>query len=233
MPILQLLSLTVPIFLLIGLGAFSVRAGWFPEKQAQGLAAFVLNYALPALVLGALAGQDLEKTFDWRYVAAYGCGSLAAFLAAFAGIRFLLARPLTAAALGGLGGATSNTGFIGFPVASLAFGSAALVAMPLNMLVENILIIPLALALAEAGRQGGAPLGATLAATARRLWRPAKGLLTSWTTSGKTQNSPRRAGSRTPRTVHSESAAAVATAFGTTHIGQRDARRSAFGSAVL
>ncbi|MGN6770563.1 MAG: AEC family transporter [Rhizobiaceae bacterium] len=171
MPILQLLSLTVPIFLLIGLGAVSVRAGFFPEKQIEGMAAFVLHFALPALVLGALAGQDLGRIFDWHYVVAYGTGSLFAFCTAFSVLRFGLKRPLSSAAIGAMGGAASNTGFIGYPVTMLAFGPLALTAMPLNMMVENILIIPLGLALAEAGSQNGASFGQTLATTARRLLR--------------------------------------------------------------
>ena len=171
MPILQLLSLTVPIFLLIGLGAVSARAGFIAERQTDGLAAFVLNFALPALVFGALAGQDLGTSFDWRYVAAYGSGSLFAFSAAFSILRFGLKRSLSAAAIGGMGGATSNTGFIGYPVTLLAFGPLVLTAMPLNMMVENILIIPLALALAESGSQDSAPLARVLATTARRLAR--------------------------------------------------------------
>jgi predicted permease len=171
MPILQLLSLTVPIFLLIGLGGISVRAGFVAENQIDGLAAFVLQFALPALVLGALAGQDLGSNFDWRYVAAYGVGSLFAFSAAFSILRFGLKRSLSSAAIGGMGGAASNTGFIGYPVTLLAFGPLALTAMPLNMMVENILIIPLGLALAEAGSQNGASFGQTLATTARRLLR--------------------------------------------------------------
>jgi predicted permease len=171
MPILQLLSLTVPIFLLIGLGTVSVRTGFVPEKHIEGLAAFVLNFALPALVLGALAGQDLARTFDWRYVAAYGAGSLFAFSTAFSILRFGLKRPLSAAAIGSMGAAASNTGFIGYPVTLLAFGPLALKAMPLNMIVENILIISLGLALAESGSQNGASIGRTLATTARRLLR--------------------------------------------------------------
>jgi predicted permease len=171
MPILQLLSLTVPIFLLIGLGAFSARAGLIQERQVDGLAAFVLNFALPALVLGALARQNLEQTFDWRYVVAYATGSLVAFATAFAILRFGLKRPLSAAAIGGIGGAASNTGFIGFPVTSLAFGSLALTALPLNMMVENILIIPLGLALAEAGNGEGGSARRTVVETAKRLSR--------------------------------------------------------------
>ncbi|MBN9076386.1 MAG: AEC family transporter [Rhizobiales bacterium] len=171
MPILQMLSLTVPIFLLIGLGAISARSGLIEEKQVEGLAAFVLNFALPALVLGALARQDLGRTFDWRYVAAYAGGSLVAFLAVFSILRFGLKRPFSSAAIGGMGGATSNTGFVGFPVTSLAFGSLALTAMPLNMMVENMLIIPLALALAEWGKEEGVSVGRTVVATAKRLSR--------------------------------------------------------------
>lgn len=171
MPITELLSLTLPIFLLIGLGLFAVRAGISSTQQIDGLAKFVLDFALPALILNALSRQDLSQTFDWRYIVAYGGGSLVAFSATFFILRLGLERTRTAAAIGALGGATSNTGFIGFPVASLAFGATALTAMPLNMLVENILIIPLALALAESGVQDGGSLLRSIMVTAKRLSR--------------------------------------------------------------
>jgi predicted permease len=70
-----------------------------------------------------------------------------------------------------LGMAASNSGFIGYPIASLILGSTAGLALALCMIVENILIIPIALGLAEAGSQTGAPVGAILSATAGRLIR--------------------------------------------------------------
>ncbi len=164
-------ALIVPILLLIGTGFVAARVGIASREHIEGLAVFVLNFALPALVLNALSRQDIRQTFNWNYVAAYGAGSLMAFFAALLVLRIALGKPLTCAAIGGLGGATSNTGFIGFPVASLALGAPALTALPLTMLVENILIIPLALALAEAGSQGRTSWRSAVAQTAGRLSR--------------------------------------------------------------
>ena len=60
-------------------------------------------------------------------------------------------KPLTAAgAVHALGGSISNSAFIGYPLVTLALGPVAVVAMALNMIVENILMMPLTLALAEA-----------------------------------------------------------------------------------
>jgi predicted permease len=167
----QLLPLILPIFLLMAVGFAAVRARFISEAQVQALGVFVLNFALPALILNALLRQDLRQTLDWNYIAAYAFGSLAAFAAVFLVARFVLRRPLDAAAIAALGASAANSGFVGFPVAQLALGAVALTALPLSMLVENILIIPLALALGEMARhQGGSP-GRLVLETGRRLSR--------------------------------------------------------------
>lgn len=167
----QLLPLILPIFLLMAVGFAAVRTRFAGEAQVQALGAFVLNFALPALILNALLRQDLRQTLDWSYVAAYALGSLAAFAIAFLLARVALRRPLDAAAVAALGASASNSGFVGFPVTQLALGAVALTALPLTMLVENILIIPLALALGEMARQHGQSPGRVALETARRLAR--------------------------------------------------------------
>jgi predicted permease len=51
----------------------------------------------------------------------------------------------------GLGMACSNSGFVGYPIALLSLGPIAGVSLALNMIVENLIIIPLMLAWAETG----------------------------------------------------------------------------------
>ncbi|RST81162.1 AEC family transporter [Aquibium carbonis] len=164
-----ILPLMFPILFLIGLGFVAVRTGYATNGQIDGLAGFVVNFALPAIIFSTFTGQKLSETINLPYLAAYAGGSLIAFAIVFALMRLVLSRPLTTAAIGALGGTGSNTGFIGFPVASLVIGAPAFVAMPLTMLVENILIIPLALTLAELGRNQGGTVASLLAGTARRL----------------------------------------------------------------
>lgn len=167
----ELLPLILPIFILMGVGFLAVRGNAVSRQQVQALSLFVLNFALPALILNALLRQDLRQTLNWSYVAAFALGSLVAFAAVFALGRLVLRRPLDGAAIAALGASASNSGFVGFPVAHLSLGSVALTALPLCMLVENILIIPLALALGEMARQEGQSPRRLAAETVRRLSR--------------------------------------------------------------
>jgi len=167
-----LISLILPIFLLIALGFGAVRGRIIADGMAQAIAAFVMNFALPALILHALLRQDFRETFNWAYVVAYGGGSVAAaFAVLLAGLLLVLRRPMPRAAMAAMGGCASNTGFVGFPVASLAVGAAALPALPLTILIENILVMPLAIVLAEASTQEGRGALATLRHTFARLVR--------------------------------------------------------------
>jgi malonate transporter len=168
---LDLLSITLPIFLIIALGFATVRGKLVPADLVPALGFFVLNLALPALVLHALLAQDLSQTFNWNYLFAYAGGSLLIFAVMLVLFQIILKRDLPHAAIAALGSVASNSGFVGFPVATLAVGAAALTALPLSMLVENVLVIPLALALAEAGSQRGQTFGAAVRQTALRLVR--------------------------------------------------------------
>lgn len=167
----DLLSLTIPIFLLIALGFGAARSGVVQAEFVRGLGFFVLNFALPALVLHALLEQDLRQTFNWSYLLVYAGGSLAVFLVSLLILRVWSRRDLTEASLASFGTVAANSGFIGFPVASLSIGAPALTALPLTMLVENVLVIPLALALAEIGQQRGQALRAIVGQSALRLAR--------------------------------------------------------------
>ncbi|QJQ94188.1 MULTISPECIES: AEC family transporter [Halomonadaceae] len=167
---LEILGITTPIFLLIGLGYLAMRLRLTTREQLQGVGSFVMYFALPALVIRALSEHPLDEVMHLGYLLAYGLGSLAVFLLALAITRWQR-KPLNAGALYALGMAASNSGFVGYPVAFMVLGSPAAIFLALNMLVENLLIIPAALILAELGSQRGATLRATLQQTASRLAR--------------------------------------------------------------
>jgi malonate transporter len=62
----------------------------------------------------------------------------------------------TLSALCGMGMSCSNSGFVGYPIASQVVGAApAAVALALCMIVENLLMIPLALLIADTRPEGG------------------------------------------------------------------------------
>lgn len=168
---LEILAITTPIFLLIGMGYLAMASRLINREQVQGIATFVLYFALPALVIRALTQNPLEEVFQPQYLLAYGLGSLAVFvLALVVGMRWQR-KSLSEGAIQALGMSASNSGFVGYPVAAMVLGSPAAVFLALNMLIENLLIIPAALILAEMGRQSGAGFATTLRKTMLRLAR--------------------------------------------------------------
>jgi predicted permease len=156
---------------LIAIGFGATRLGAVDAAFIRGLGSFVLNFAMPALILHAFLAQDLRQTFNGNFLLVYGGASLLAFAVLWSLFRLALRRGRSHAAIATLGGVASNSGFVGFPVASLALGAPALSALPMALLVENVLIIPLALGLAEAGRLQGKP---PLVLARETVWRLAR-----------------------------------------------------------
>jgi malonate transporter and related proteins len=167
----DLVSITLPIFLLIAIGFAAARLRVVDAEFIRGLGFFVLNFAMPALILHAFLAQDLRQAFNGSFLLVYGGASLLVFALLWGLFRIVLQRDGAHAAIATLGGVSSNSGFIGFPVASLALGAPALSALPMALLVENVLIIPLALGLAEAGRQDRKRLLAPARGSVSRLAR--------------------------------------------------------------
>jgi malonate transporter and related proteins len=166
----DLLSLTLPLFLLIAQGFAAARSALFTDSDIRTLGTFVLYVALPALIVRAFSQRSLTEIFDAHYVAAVGSASMAVFALGWWGARRLrLSRE--GAALTALGMCGSNTGYFGYPLAVLVIRPGAAVAMAMNMLVENLPVTPLALALAESASLGQQHWRRSLVDTAHRLLR--------------------------------------------------------------
>jgi malonate transporter and related proteins len=144
---LDILSITGPIYIAIALGYLSTRAGWFTRADMRTFGNFVIRLALPALLFHSLARRDIDDILNGRYLLIYAAGSLLAMGLAMAWAR--RREDATSSAYFGMGSACPNSGFVGYPIGLLVIGPAAGVLLGLNMIVENLLLIPLALALAD------------------------------------------------------------------------------------
>lgn len=150
----QILGFTVPVYLLIGVGFLAVRGGMFNAADMRVLGRFVIGFCLPGLLFNALSQRDLGQVLQWRYLAGYAVGSLLMLVGGLWVARRWGGKDLTLAALQGLGVSQSNTGFFGYAIAAPLLGEAASVALALTLMVENLLVLPLGLALADAGAHG-------------------------------------------------------------------------------
>jgi malonate transporter len=161
----SILNITLPIFLLIGLGYGLVRSELFNAEQFRALGRIIVSVALPALIIRALSKGSVSEVFNLQYIAAYAGGSLVVLFVGLTIGLWIRRRPLTLVAIRSLGMSNSNSAFVGFPVAYQLLGAPAVVGLALNLIIENVVMIPTALALAEMGQGERASVTRVLART--------------------------------------------------------------------
>ena len=151
---LDILAITGPIYFSIAVGYLATRFGLFARTDRQVFGKFVINLAAPALLLKALAERPIGEILNFDYILAYLVGTLAVVGLGLFWCRRIARMNPTTSALCAMGMACSNSVFIGYPVLLLTLPPVAGVAMALNTTLENIVVTPLMLALAEGGRAG-------------------------------------------------------------------------------
>ena len=146
---LDVIAITGPICVAILVGFAATRAGMFERADMRVLGTFVYNLALPALLFNALSQRPLREILNAGYLLAYLAGSLAVLCAGYFGARRIGGLGATAASIRAMGMTCANSGFVGYPILLLTLAPVAGVVLALNMIVENLVLIPLLLALAE------------------------------------------------------------------------------------
>jgi hypothetical protein len=111
----------------------------------------VIRFALPALLFKSLAQRSFEQVLNLRYLAAYAVGSLVVLGLGLLWAMKVRRQGLEAGAITAMGMSCANSGYIGYPIALQVVGASATIALALTMIVENLLMIPLCLALADSG----------------------------------------------------------------------------------
>lgn len=152
---LEILAITGPIYLVVLAGYAATRGGLFARADMQVFGKFVFNLALPALIFNALAQRHIREILHPAYLLSYLFGSLLVLALAFFAGRRLLHLSLTRSTFMAMGMCCSNSSFIGFPILMLMVAPVAGVALGLNVIIENLVMLPLLLAMAEHGRDGG------------------------------------------------------------------------------
>ncbi|WP_274425468.1 AEC family transporter [Chelativorans sp. YIM 93263] len=149
---MSILATILPLFTLIALGFISIKSGYVAAEQIRPVGEFVLKIALPALIFNALTEVPLGEAVDWRFVLGFGAASLGVFVTGMFAAVSLSRAPLGEAGMMGLGMSASNSGFMGYPIALSVIGSTAAPMLAQCMLIENLLMIPLAIAIVEITR---------------------------------------------------------------------------------
>jgi predicted permease len=152
---LEILGITGPIYLAIALGYVATRQGVFVQSDMQVFGKFTIHLALPALLFNALSQRSVGEILNASYLLAYALGSMVVIGGGLFWARQVKGHSLSYSSMMAMGMSCPNSGFVGYPIMLLSFGPVAGVALALNMVVENLLMIPFLLAVADA--DGGQP----------------------------------------------------------------------------
>lgn len=148
---LDVLSITAPIFAAIAIGYGAVAIRLFDASDMRALGTYVLSIAMPALLFSAVATRDLSEVLHWGFLAAMALGGVATAIVGYLLTAATGTGPARRA-IAVMGMTCPNSAFVGYPVLLLALPDIAGPVLALNFLVENVLMIPMGLMLLELSR---------------------------------------------------------------------------------
>ena len=155
-----MLNILAPIFALIAIAYACRRLRIFGPNAYVELNRFVVCLALPALIFDVVAHVTPAQLDQPGFVASFGIGALVIFALPLAFERG--SRSFGDAVLDGLSACYPNTGFIGLPLAFLAFGPASGPGATIAAVFTTCVLFGLAIALLELDLHRGHAAGVTV-----------------------------------------------------------------------
>lgn len=149
---------TVPFFMLIGLGFWAAKRGWFAGEAVAALTKFVFYFALSAMLFRFASSLSLAEIFDLPFVLAYLAGTVAVYLLVTA-VALARGMSVAEAAIEAQCGVIGNVGFLALPMLVILMGEAAAGPILMILTVDLILfgsIVVVMISVAQGA--GGAPL---------------------------------------------------------------------------
>ncbi|MEQ3711359.1 MAG: AEC family transporter [Tateyamaria sp.] len=121
-----LLEVILPVFLVIGFGYVAVWRGLFPASGVDALMKFAQNFAIPCLLLSAIANLDLSVSLNPRLLISFYVGAAVGFLVGLLGARYLFKRDWEDCVAIAFCCLFSNSVLLGLAINERAYGADAL-----------------------------------------------------------------------------------------------------------
>ena len=135
-------SLILPIFAIILTGWLAGTTGYLARSVAGPLMQFAYYVAMPALVFLTVAKEPLDSLLEWRFLAAFGGGSILCFVAVLLAARLGLQASLgKSAMLGAVLMQSLQSGMVllgvDTPVQNIVVGAVLVLAVGLDTLYRR------------------------------------------------------------------------------------------------
>lgn len=177
------LGAAFPVFALVGCGVLAGRFRLINPGSSEALNRFVYAFALPALLFVAVYRGSLDEILSGTFLLAVIAATLGTALVGFALSYYAWKAPAAESVLRGLNASFANTGYLGIPLVSIAYGEKAALPAALATVATNIVSFALAIACLELianPRGGGAPRALVGVTRSPLIWPIAVAFAAVW-----------------------------------------------------
>jgi malonate transporter len=138
-----------PVFGLVACGVIAGRYGLVHQSSSQALNQFVYAFALPAMLFVAVYRGSLEEILSGYFLLAVVAATLLTALAGFAVSHLTRRASKAESTLRALNASFANTGYLGIPLVTVAYGERAALPAALATVATNIISFALAIVCLE------------------------------------------------------------------------------------
>src|SRR5215469_5023207 len=149
----QIADLILPVFAVILTGWIVGHTGYLSRALSDALIHFAYNIAMPALLIVTIAQESSHSLINWRFLVAFGGGSLLCFILVFGIMSIHASRSLASRTMHGMVASMTNTGFVALPVLQAIYGQRAVLPAAIATVFVAVVMFPAAVILLEIGQQ--------------------------------------------------------------------------------
>jgi hypothetical protein len=166
---MQVAGLVLPVFAIIVTGWLAGWLGYLSRSLADGLVHFAYNVAMPALLVVTIAQEPARNLLEWRFLFAFGGGSILCFALVFLPLRAGSKRDLASSTIYGMTAAMTNTGFVALPILHAVYGQPAVLPAAVATLFVAVVMFPATVILLESDKHSARGPSARPVALAKQI----------------------------------------------------------------
>ncbi|QQO34883.1 AEC family transporter [Bradyrhizobium diazoefficiens] len=151
---MEIASLVLPVFAIIVTGWLAGEFGYLSRSLADALVHFAYNVAMPALLIVTIAQEPARNLLEWRFLLAFGGGSLICFALVFLAVRAGGKHDLASSTIHGMAAAMTNTGFVALPILHAIYGQPAVLPAAVATVFVAAVMFPITVILLERDARG-------------------------------------------------------------------------------
>ena len=151
---LDVLNISIPFFALIFLGFGAHAIGFIDVAGARTMSKFAFYVTLPPFMFLKITASDPAAILNWGFIWRYESSTILIYLTAALIAQLLFRLGRLESGIFGLNVAYPNYGYMGIPLAILAFGDEAALPMALILFADTIVLLTLT-ACFVSGNKGG------------------------------------------------------------------------------